>query len=155
VHDKIVNRLYGATGLALQHASRAVATGNNPAKLMEVWSQRVSEVLPDGEFEVELYKGALRVRGVGPRSGAGRISVFPPVLQLPLPASQRLKLFFVDECDALQRFVTNARGEPWPGPHANLHVQVDSKAVNIWWSNNDDKITILKMRPLLRKEIDM
>ena len=153
--NKIVTQLYRTAGSALQHASRAVATSNDPVKLMEIWSQRVSEVLPDGEFEVEFYKGALRIRGVGPRSGAGRISVFPPVLQLPLPSSQRLKLFFVDECDALQRFITNARGEPWPGPRANLHVRVDSKAVNIWWSDSDDEMTILKMLPLLRKEIDM
>jgi hypothetical protein len=142
-------------GSLLQHTPYAMVIGNDPTKLMEIWSRQVAEMLPSDEFKVEFFKGALRIKGIGARTGTGRISVFPSVLRLPMPSSQRLKLFFVDECNELQGFVTKVRGKPWPSPDASPHVQVDDETINIWWSGRDDERVVLEIQPLSREEIHM
>jgi hypothetical protein len=128
-------------------------TSIDSTALMTAWKQRVAEIVPDNEFEVTLQGNALRIRGTGVRTGTQRVSVADPILNLPLPASQRLRLFFSDECHGLERFITDARGEPWPGHGADLHVRVDSKSVRIWWGSDDEMHAVLRVKPLTRQKM--
>jgi hypothetical protein len=118
-------------------------------------AERWRDVLPADEFQVdvdgkELVVNAL-AHGRAARMRAGSLLA----LRLPLPMSLRLRMFFENEADTLQEFVSETRSEPWPAPHAKPHARVSDDEVRVWYGTRDEASAALCLLPISRSELGL
>ena len=117
-------------------------------------AERLREILPSDEFEVEVDGATVRVRSLGwPGAVLTGLAIVP--LRLPLPISLRLRLFFENEADALQDFVSTVQGETWPAPGAKPHARVTDELVNVWYGTGNEASAVLRWRPFTRSELGL
>jgi len=124
------------------------------AKLAEAWAARLRDVLPQDEFEVSVSSDVVRIKGLGARQGFGLVSTPAPALRLPVPVPQQLRAFVDSASRDLQAFITNARGEPWPGADAEPQVTVDAESICVEWREGSGG-PLIEMRPMTRAEIGL
>jgi hypothetical protein len=123
--------------------------------LTSLLAERIREILPAGEFEVEARTGILNIRGIGRYAGASTMSTPPLLLALPDEMPEKLEKLFMIEGENIQEFLSRVLGQPWPQPGANLHVYVDQSTVRLWWGGPSENGALVKFRPLSRKELGL
>jgi hypothetical protein len=120
-------------------------------------ADRFREIVPPGEFEVDVDGEHVVVRAIPPARGAGSVmhGLARLELKLPLPASLRLRLFFEAEARSLQEFVSKTSRRNWPAPNATPHVRVDPDWVHVWYGPADEEHAVLRWRPFDRTELGL
>ncbi len=135
---------------------RALPLPERAAQVVAPLAERWREVLPTGEFEVEVDGTRLMVHTVG---NGGAVEVMSAgslmELRLPLPMSLRLRVFFENQADVLQEFVSTTRGEAWPAPDAQPHARVSDDEVHVWYGTRDEASAALSWRPISRSELGL
>ena len=114
---------------------------------------RYREILPEGEFEVEVREDGPQVRAL-PAAGAlagSTSSGFPFVVALlPLPRTLRLRLLFENDAKALMDFVSSVKERAWPFEDATIVVDVTEQQVAVAYQSATD---VLRWRPFRWDEL--
>jgi hypothetical protein len=122
-------------------------------KLTAVIAERIAEVLPGHGFQLKLVHPIISVNGVGEMYGNGYSTAPAIIWYLQLPASQRLQMIFENQARELQRFLSNVRGEPWPGQRSQPHVHVTASMIHAWWGGSAEADAVVRLRPISRAEV--
>jgi hypothetical protein len=123
--------------------------------LTNLLAERIREILPAGEFEVESHAGVLNICGIGCHAGTSVASSPPLLLALPDDIPEKLKKLFMNEGENVQEFLTDVLGEPWPARGAKPHVHVTQDTVQLWWGGPAENEAIVKLRSISREELGL
>jgi hypothetical protein len=123
------------------------------SRITQVIAGRIREVIPSGEFIVEINDGLLSVIGVNNRTGNSYHARLLYVWLLPLPTKRRLRMVFEGQGRGLQGFLTRVRRAPWPKVGAQLNVSVTDRVVDVWWDSPHKDGPIVKLRTIPRGEL--
>src|ERR1700729_3096352 len=108
-------------------------------RLIAALAARLRETLPASEFGVEEDGHAVTVRALASRHAGSTLRLSGVMmLKLPLPASIRLRLFFENEADSVQEFVSRVRGKAWPALGAKPHADVSDDEVPVWYGTGEE-----------------
>jgi len=124
-------------------------------RLTSAIGERLAEVLPDGEFRLNIDHTLISIDGLGARCGSGYSATPALFWYLPLTASRRLEVMFQSQTRELQRFLSTVRGAPWPGPGACPQVHVTSDEIRAWWGGASEADAIVRLRPIVRSELGL
>jgi hypothetical protein len=118
-------------------------------------AERISEILPSDEFELQAKDITINIRGIGRCSGYS-YSTAPSLLwNLASPASERLEKIFEIQSRGLQEFITKARHEPWPAKGTDAHVRVTTDEVTVWWGGPREADALVTLSPISRRELGL
>jgi len=123
--------------------------------LTDSLAERIREILPAGEFEVEARSGIVNIHGIGRYRGCSSASMPLVLLELPGDVTEKLISIFMGEGEVVQEFLTDVRGEPWPTLGAEPHVCVTYDTVQLWWGGPTEGEAVVKLRPISRKELGL
>jgi hypothetical protein len=126
--------LWGLPGAAL---IRALPLPAGAERVIAPLAQRLTEILPADEFEVEVRGTTLAVRSLR-RPGASLLTGALFELRLPLPMALRLRVYFENQADSLQDFVSEVKGTEWPAAGAKPRVRVTDEEVHVWYGSGDE-----------------
>jgi hypothetical protein len=120
--------------------------------LVSGWVERVREILPADEFDVDARGTAF---SIAPRHGDGRWGVTTPIIMLSLPGSPREKLVRTYRmlAESIPEMICEVRGEQWPGQDPQTHVSVGSDQIDVWWESAADPDATVRLRPIPRAEL--
>lgn len=122
-------------------------------RLIDIYGQRVAEVLCQESLEINTHKGTLGVVGVGDLAGNSVWMTLLPTWYLPLSRSRRIKLVLKGHSIELQRFLTRVRGHPWPDAYAKCHVSVTHDKICVWWGNDRRSSVEVRLQPIGRRDV--
>jgi hypothetical protein len=113
--------------------------------LTRILADRVSEILPEGEYSVDVQGLALKVQRTRAYGGGMTCS---PALGFIAPGSDEAKLRRACElaAEALRDYIA-AGGEP--------RVSVTADTIVIWWETASEPGKQVKLSPIRRSEIGM
>ncbi len=77
------------------------------------------------------------------------------LLAMPGEITEKLEMIFMREGEDVQELLTDVDGRPWPAPDAKPHVLVTQDAVQLWWGGPTEDEALVKLRPILRKDIGL
>lgn len=122
-------------------------------RLVAALCERLSEVLPQNQFEVTVeHRHTIRIRGVGPRLGDTAWLSPITLWREPLPVEQRLQLFLHGASQRVQKFV-GRRHRPWPTRTASPKVSIGEDRILLWWGGVSETDAVVALRPISRREI--
>jgi hypothetical protein len=126
------------------------------ARLIAALAERLRETLPPSEFGVEEDGQAVTVKALASRHAGSTLHLSGVIMfKLPLPASLRLQVFFENEADAVQEFVSKVQGKAWPVLGAEPHALVSEDQVHVWYGTGDEATAALRWRPFNRRELQL
>jgi hypothetical protein len=118
-------------------------------------AERIREILPAGEFEVEACSGIVNIQGIGQYRGSSMASMSVLLLGMPGDISDKLDMIFMSQGEEIQEFLTDLLGEPWPARGAKPHVRVTQDTVQLWWGGPTKDQAVVKLRPILRRDLGL
>lgn len=136
------------TSVMMHHPGAGEALTNSLA-------ERIREILPVGKFEVEARSGIINIQGIGQYRGWSVSSMSLLLLAMPGEITEKLEMIFMREGEDVQELLTDVDGRPWPAPDAKPHVLVTQDAVQLWWGGPTEDEALVKLRPILRKDIGL
>ena len=124
------------------------------ARLIAALAERLRETLPASEFGVEEDGHAVTVRALASRHAGSTLRLSGVMmLKLPLPASIRLRVFFENEADSVQEFVSRVQGKAWPALGAKPHADLNDDEVHVWYGTGEEATAALRWQPFNRSEL--
>jgi hypothetical protein len=111
-------------------SSRSVER-RDAVRLAVLWGERLREELPPG-FDVTVSAGGrIKVQGTGAHAGVSMTDRSSQLSRLPFPRTLAVRSFFDTEARALQTFMSDLLGQPWPAPGAWARVTVSGRTVEV------------------------
>lgn len=142
-----------ATNDADRNVDDAVYDEDKMVQLVTAFCERLAEVLPKNQFDVNIeHRHLIRIRGKGARLG-DTVWLSPISLcRSPLQAEEWLQLFLDAAARRVQKFV-GRRHKPWPSTTAKPKVSIDKDRILVWWGGISEEDAVVALRPMQRKEI--
>jgi hypothetical protein len=123
------------------------------ARLVAALCERLSEVLPQNQFEVTVeHCHAIRIVGIDSRQGDTLWLSPMPLWRSRSPIEHRLQLFLDEASRGVQKFVSR-RNRPWPSRSAKPNVSIGEESILIWWGGSNMAEAALALRPITRDEL--
>jgi hypothetical protein len=121
--------------------------------LTYVITERLRDILPSNEFDLDTDGSTIRITGVGLCRGNSYSTIPWLLLGLPGSDSERLERILKIYGRDVQKFLTKARHEPWPANGAESHVRVTLDTVDVWWGGSDESDAVVRLRTISRREL--
>jgi hypothetical protein len=130
------------------------ATPDEEALILAI-AERVREVIPPTEFEVNTDGKIVRIIGIGEAAGIS-CSMMPFFAwRAPLPVEQRLEIVFKSLGAKLQDLLSRAYGTPWPTAGAKPHVLISGGQVKVWWGGPAESEAIVRLAPIAWTDLEL
>jgi hypothetical protein len=135
--------------------ARPAADEEQVERLVVALCERLAEVLPRDKFEVVVeHRHAIRIRGIGLRSGDTHWLSPLFLWRSESPVEYRLQLFLEPASRGVQEFVSR-RYRPWPTTTAKSKISIGEENILIWWGGESNSDAVVALRPIVRSEIGL
>lgn len=133
--------------------ARTAESGDGGTALTHAIAERLREILPEDEFNLESDDRVIHITGIGPCRG-NSYNTMPWLLwNLPGPPLARLERIFETYSRDVQRFLTKSRKRPWPVEGAEPHIDICLETVDVWWGGSNKAEAAVRLRQFNRKEL--